>query len=538
VCAALAHRPRLLLADEPTGELDAAGARAVLGLIAELAREHRAAVLLVTHDPLAARIADRTVHVRDGRVSDEDAGGGRTVVVDREAGCGSRRRSWPARGSKAAPARARRPARRPRARARRRGGGCGRPGAGGRRPPHPGRRAGGIPAALDGIAKAHGPRVVLAGVHAAFAPGTATAVTGRSGSGKSTLLRILAGLERPDAGTVRIGARTLDGLDREARAAVRARDVAVVAQGTGLLDHLTAVEQLPGDPARAAAWLGVLGLAERAAQPVGRLSAGERQRVAIARALASGRGLVLLDEPSSRLDEASAAAVGGLLAAAAREHGRTVVYATHDRLLSGQADRVLALDGPRASVAPVVPVVAVLALGVLRGRRATRGARPAPGQADRHGRGVVRLVELAEVVARVGDVHVGEAAAPPRHVDPVLRVVPGIHVGPADARAQRHAAEAPGLRARAEADPARRAVVGAPVVQAAHPAQVAVAVVELRGALHELQARARVRVQPPQLEARGIAELPVHAAARGCRRSRSRRPPRARAAGRRAWPAG
>ena len=67
--------------------------------------------------------------------------------------------------------------------------------------------------------------------------------------------------------------------------------------------------------------------------------------MAIARALAAGRGLVLLDEPSSRLDEASAAAVGGLLAAAAREHGRTVVYATHDPLLSGQADRVLALDG-------------------------------------------------------------------------------------------------------------------------------------------------------------------------------------------------
>jgi len=186
---------------------------------------------------------------------------------------------------------------------------------------------------------------VLAGVDAAFAPGTATAVTGRSGSGKSTLLRILAGLEPPDAGTVRIGDAVLGRLDREGRAAVRARDVAVVSQGAGLLAHLAALEQLPCDPAVAAAWLDLLGLADRAGQAVGRLSAGERQRVAIARALASGRGLVLLDEPSSRLDEASAAAVGALLAAAARQHGRTVVCATHDPLLSGQADRVVALSG-------------------------------------------------------------------------------------------------------------------------------------------------------------------------------------------------
>jgi ABC-type lipoprotein export system ATPase subunit len=176
-----------------------------------------------------------------------------------------------------------------------------------------------------------------------------TAVTGRSGSGKSTLVRILAGLEPPDRGTVRIGSRTLDGLDREARARVRARDVAVVGQGVGLLAHLTAAEQLAGDPGAAAAWLAALGLGERAGQPVGRLSAGERQRVAIARALASGRGLVLLDEPSSRLDEANAAAVGALLAAVAREHGRTVVCATHDPLLGGQADRVVALDRPGAA---------------------------------------------------------------------------------------------------------------------------------------------------------------------------------------------
>ncbi len=344
VAAALAHRPRLLLADEPTGELDAAGSRVVLELVARLAREHGAAVLLVTHDPAAAAIGDRTVHVRDGRVSDEDAGGGRTVVVDRGgwlrvpeallagAGLGTR-------------VRARRDG--PRVVLERAGDGPGAEAAGGAPGPRhevPAGPPGGVPAALEDVAKAYGPREVLAGLHAAFAPGTVTAVTGRSGSGKSTLLRILAGLEPPDRGTVRIGGRTLAGLDREARARLRAGDVAVVGQGVGLLDHLTAAEQLAGGQATAAAWLAALGLGERAGQPVGRLSAGERQRVGIARALASGRGLVLLDEPSSRLDEANAAAVGALLAAVAREHGRTVICATHDPLLSGRADRVLALD--------------------------------------------------------------------------------------------------------------------------------------------------------------------------------------------------
>jgi peptide/nickel transport system ATP-binding protein len=359
VCAALAHRPRLLLADEPTGELDAASAQAVLTLVAGLAREHGAAVLLVTHDPMAAAIGDRTVHVRDGRVSDEDAGGGRTVVIDRGgwlrvpevllagAGIGSRARARregprvvlePAEATGDAPGDARAPV-------------AGRP-ASAAPPAAPGlpdAPAGGVAVAAEGVAKAFGARVVLSGVDAAFAPGTFSAVTGRSGSGKSTLLRILAGLEAADAGTVRIGPQELGELDREARARLRAREVAVVGQGVGLLGHLSALEQLGGDAGRAEEWLAALHLSERARLPVGRLSAGERQRVAIARGLASGRGVLLLDEPSSRLDEANAAGVGALLAAAAAEHGRTVVCATHDPLLGEHAGRVLALDAAPTS---------------------------------------------------------------------------------------------------------------------------------------------------------------------------------------------
>jgi ABC-type lipoprotein export system ATPase subunit len=209
--------------------------------------------------------------------------------------------------------------------------------------------AGGVAVAAEGVAKAYGPRVVLAGVDAAFAPGTFSAVTGAPGRGSRRCCGSWPAWRRRTPARSRVGERTLDGLDREARALLRAREVAVVGQGLALLGHLSALEQLPGDRARAEEWLAALHLPPRAHHPVGRLSAGERQRVAIARALASGRGLVLLDEPSSRLDEANAAAVGALLAAAAREHGRTVVCATHDPLLGEHAGRVLALDAAPAS---------------------------------------------------------------------------------------------------------------------------------------------------------------------------------------------
>ena len=95
---------------------------------------------------------------------------------------------------------------------------------------------------------------------------------------------------------------------------------------------------------RAAVALARLGLGDRARQRVGRLSSGETQRVALARALASARGLLIVDEPTSRLDEASAAAVADLLVRAAAEDGQTVICATHDPEVIAAADDVLALD--------------------------------------------------------------------------------------------------------------------------------------------------------------------------------------------------
>jgi ABC-type lipoprotein export system ATPase subunit len=219
-------------------------------------------------------------------------------------------------------------------------------------------RVAGAGAELVGVDKAYGAgptrRAVLQGFSARFAPGRLTAVSGRSGSGKSTILRLLAGLELPDAGEVRIDGESPVAGSRAERARLRRRALALVTQEPSLVDFLSATENVAlglalrgteGREAeeRAEIWLAELGLGERARQRVHRLSAGERQRVAIARALASAPPLLLVDEPTARLDEANAAALGELLAAAAGEHGTTIVCATHEPLLIAAADEEVAL---------------------------------------------------------------------------------------------------------------------------------------------------------------------------------------------------
>lgn len=218
----------------------------------------------------------------------------------------------------------------------------------------------GVAAELDGVSKAHGERVVLDGVSAAFAPGTLTAISGRSGSGKSTLLHLLAGLDRPDAGDVVVGGASLAGRSRAWLADLRQRSVGVLGQDGGLAGFLSAAEEvalpmlLAGAhgaeaTARAAQWLAALGLTERTHQRTARLSAGERQRVA----LAAGRGLLLVDEPTSRLDAANAAGLADLLRTVAHKHGATVVCATHDPIVRERAAAVLSLDPAAAEPAPL-----------------------------------------------------------------------------------------------------------------------------------------------------------------------------------------
>jgi ABC-type lipoprotein export system ATPase subunit len=346
LCAAVAHSPRLLVADEPTGELDEATAAGVLGLLAELAQDEGAAALVVSHDPSSAAIADRVVHVRDGRIGEERLADGDTVVVGRG--------GWlrvPEEALQAAGIADRAVVR------------LGR----GVVELHP---VGTVQAAEDprdapstaqgalvearAVTRRFGLETALERVDATFRPGMLTVVTGPSGSGKSTLLALLAGLDTPDEGEISIGGIVISRLDREARAAFRREHVGVVGQTPGLSGILTARENvelvlglrgIDGVEAheRAMDALAVVGLADHASRPVDRLSAGERERVALARAVAAGPGVLVADEPTARLDSATTLAIGGLLADLAREHGTTVICATHDPLLIALAGDEVAL---------------------------------------------------------------------------------------------------------------------------------------------------------------------------------------------------
>jgi ABC-type lipoprotein export system ATPase subunit len=361
VCAALAHRPGLLLADEPTGELDAANADLVYALLGELAREHGCTTVVVSHDPESARIADRIVRVRDGRVSEEATGksGDETIVVGRggwlrlpedllaRAGIGGRARAQLAEGAiVVSPAGGRSGGGEAETAAVRGGTGAA------------ARAARGVAAETRAVGKTfgRGPQAtdVFRGLDLTFETGRFTAVTGPSGSGKTTLLHLLAGLSLPTAGDVVVFGVSLPTLDRTARAALRRERVALIGQAPELLPFLSARENVElglavrsvlieraREQARDA--LEAVGLGERSEQRVSRLSAGERQRVAIARALASKPALLLADEPTARLDQANALAVGALLANLARTSGAAVVCATHDPLLIEHADETVAL---------------------------------------------------------------------------------------------------------------------------------------------------------------------------------------------------
>jgi ABC-type lipoprotein export system ATPase subunit len=370
VCAALAHRPRLLLADEPTGELDAANARLVFGAIAGLAREAGTTTVIVSHDPESASVADRIVRVRDGRVSEEAAladGGDESIVVGRG--------GW----LRLSEELLRRTGIRSRATARLHEDGIViAPQPGTEAPPAEPAQPDALPAAVRGelvaelraVTRTYGKgasaATALLDLDAGFEAGRLTAVTGPSGSGKTTLLHLLAGTDLPTAGEVVVLGGTVSGLDRDERARLRAQHVALVSQDTGLVPFLTAAENvqlglalrgLDGEEAaaRAAESLAAVDLAGIAERRVADLSAGQRERVAVARAVAARPRLLLADEPTARLDQANALGIARLLLALARETGAAVVCATHDPLLVEHADQRLDLERrghrPRAPVA-------------------------------------------------------------------------------------------------------------------------------------------------------------------------------------------
>jgi ABC-type lipoprotein export system ATPase subunit len=200
-----------------------------------------------------------------------------------------------------------------------------------------------------GLTRSFGTATPIDGLSATFAPGTLTAVTGPSGSGKTTLLHLLAGLDVPDAGDVLVGGVALSGLDRAGRAEVRRTTIAFVGQEVGLVPFLGARENvelglgLRGAEGDAKDALAAVGLAEHAERPVAELSAGQRVRAALARAIAARPAAIIADEPTARLDAANALALGSLLADLARDHGTTVICATHDPLLIEQAGAELSL---------------------------------------------------------------------------------------------------------------------------------------------------------------------------------------------------
>ena len=189
------------------------------------------------------------------------------------------------------------------------------------------------------------------------APGEMVAVVGRSGSGKTTLLNMVGGLDRPDAGTVRVDGTEVTELDDDGLSRLRRDSVSYVFQTFGLIPALTAAENI-GVPLRlrrtpvaerehrVALLLDLVGLRDHALQRPAEMSGGQQQRVAIARALAGSPRLLVADEPTGQLDAETGLAVMALLRGIVESEGVTAVVATHDAVMMSLADRVLTIaDG-------------------------------------------------------------------------------------------------------------------------------------------------------------------------------------------------
>jgi ABC-type lipoprotein export system ATPase subunit len=353
VCAALVKRPALVLADEPTGQLDARHSEQVVELLLGLSGEAGAAVVIVTHDPAVARRTSRTIHVRDGRVSGEGAVEPVLVVdpqgwlrlpkrIREEAGIGEHvRLTIGDEGVRLVP-HGEGPAVRPAQAA----------------PPLPAGRRDELAVAVDDVYKAYGSHLVFDGLSHEFAPGRMHVVAGPSGSGKTTLLDLIAALDAPDAGAVWVGGVVVDAREAAVAAAWRREHVGHLGQHASLAARLTALENvalgatLRGLPAEAALeWLDWVGLHDAAQRPAELLSGGEQRRTALARALVGGPGLIVADEPTADLDRANGHLVLDLLRRCATEHGATVIVSSHDPDALEAADDVLRLSAPLPSAA-------------------------------------------------------------------------------------------------------------------------------------------------------------------------------------------
>ena len=199
-----------------------------------------------------------------------------------------------------------------------------------------------------GAARVH----ILKGISLGIDRGEAVGLVGPSGSGKSTLLMTMAGLERPDSGKVIVDGTDLSGLDEDALARFRGRRIGIVFQSFHLVPTMTALEnvalplELAGEDEafeRAEAELQAVGLSHRLHHYPAQLSGGEQQRVAIARAIVPNPAILVADEPTGNLDEATGQSIVDLLFALKRDRGATLVLVTHDLALARLCDRMVRL---------------------------------------------------------------------------------------------------------------------------------------------------------------------------------------------------
>jgi putative ABC transport system ATP-binding protein len=203
-----------------------------------------------------------------------------------------------------------------------------------------------------GAARVH----ILKGISLKIGRGETAALTGPSGSGKSTLLMVIAGLERPDAGSVKVDGTGLGRLGEDELARFRGARIGIVFQSFHLIPTMTALEnvaiplELSGVDApfeRARAELAAVGLDDRLGHYPAQLSGGEQQRVALARALAPDPAILVADEPTGNLDEATGAGIIDLMFALKRERGATLIVVTHDVALAGKCERRIELRSGR-----------------------------------------------------------------------------------------------------------------------------------------------------------------------------------------------
>ncbi|MEU9295766.1 ABC transporter ATP-binding protein [Streptomyces sp. NPDC048266] len=208
-----------------------------------------------------------------------------------------------------------------------------------------------------GLDKTYGPTPALAGASFSLRAGEVVAVMGPSGSGKSTLLHCLAGIVRPDAGTITYDGRELTALSDSARSSLRRTDFGFVFQFGQLVPELTCVEnvalplRLNGErrktaEARAADWLARLEVDDTAGKRPGEISGGQGQRVAVARALVTAPRVIFADEPTGALDSLNGERVMRLLTDASRDTGAAVVLVTHEARVAAYSDReIVVRDG-------------------------------------------------------------------------------------------------------------------------------------------------------------------------------------------------